>query len=83
MVTKEAFSCSMSRMVSAGFGTSVSVVGSGRRLRPSAWNRVGVQLITDDRYPLKVKAHRCTRTEAVAEMARCSPKRYIRGLWSE
>ena len=36
MVTKEIFSRSMSRMVSAGFGTSVSVVGSGRQLRLSA-----------------------------------------------
>ena len=36
VVTKEAFNRSMSRMVSAGFGTSVSVVGSGRWLRLSA-----------------------------------------------
>ena len=36
VVTKEAFSRFMSRIVSAGCGTSLSMVGSGRRLRASA-----------------------------------------------
>ena len=69
-VTSEASSLSMSKMVSAGCGTSWGVVGSGSLLSPSALPcSLPGRYTIEYWYPLRVNAHLCTQADAVAEIA--------------